>query len=220
MLPAKDNGATTYVYVFDFEDRIKIGKSDDVNRRLRALEYQTGQRVLRQYSIPANPTLEKEIHKTLAEYRLIGEYFSYPFEEAVKLLDRMVPSPSPSKVEQSTHPLKTMFDAQLTNEGTTQKQKLDSSNPSPPTVFAFAIDTAQKIPISNMTLNDRIRILQIKRGNISGAELARRMGDTSQNLNNKMKRNNFHEKELLEIAEALNCTLSVTFRLNDTGEEV
>lgn len=71
-----------------------------------------------------------------------------------------------------------------------------------------------------MALSDRIRILLIKRGNISEAELARRLGTSPQNLNNKMKRDNFTEKDLLDIAAALDCTFTVSFRLNDTGEEV
>lgn len=71
-----------------------------------------------------------------------------------------------------------------------------------------------------MALSDRIRILLIKRGNISEAELARKLGVSPQNLNNKMKRDNFTEKDLQEIAAALDCTFTVTFKLNDTGEEV
>lgn len=71
-----------------------------------------------------------------------------------------------------------------------------------------------------MALSDRIRIMLIKRGNISESELARRIGTTPQNLNNKMKRDNFTEKDMLQIAEALDCTLSIKFKLNDTGEEV
>lgn len=71
-----------------------------------------------------------------------------------------------------------------------------------------------------MALSDRIRILLIKRGNISEAELARRLGVSPQNLNNKMKRDNFTEKDLLAIAKALDCTFTTCFRLNDTGEEV
>ena len=71
-----------------------------------------------------------------------------------------------------------------------------------------------------MALSDRIRILLIKRGNISEAELARRLGISPQNLNNKMKRDNFTEKDLSDIAAALDCTFSVSFKLNDTGEEV
>ena len=71
-----------------------------------------------------------------------------------------------------------------------------------------------------MALSDRIRILLIKRGNISEAELARRLGLSPQNLNNKMKRDNFTEKDLKAIAETLDCTFSVSFKLNDTGEEI
>jgi len=71
-----------------------------------------------------------------------------------------------------------------------------------------------------MALSDRIRILLIKRGNISEAELARRLGISPQNLNNKMKRDNFTEKDLQAIADVLDCTFSVSFKLNDTGEEL
>lgn len=71
-----------------------------------------------------------------------------------------------------------------------------------------------------MALSDRIRILLIKRGNISEAELARRLGVSPQNLNNKMKRDNFTEKDLQEIAAALDCTFTISFKLNDTGEEI
>lgn len=71
-----------------------------------------------------------------------------------------------------------------------------------------------------MALSEKIRILLIKRGNLSESELARRIGTSPQNLNNKMKRDNFTEKDLQEIAAALNCTFAATFKLNDTGEEV
>ena len=71
-----------------------------------------------------------------------------------------------------------------------------------------------------MALSERIRILLVKRGNISEAELARRLGISPQNLNNKMKRDNFTEKDLLEIAQALDCTYAVSFTMNDTGEIV
>jgi len=71
-----------------------------------------------------------------------------------------------------------------------------------------------------MALSDRIRILLIKRGNISEAELARKLGISPQNLNNKMKRDNFTEKDLQEIASVLDCTFITSFKMNDTGEEI
>jgi transcriptional regulator with XRE-family HTH domain len=70
-----------------------------------------------------------------------------------------------------------------------------------------------------MGMTERIRFLLVKRGNMSEAELARRMGESPQNFNRKMKRDNFSEEDLCKIAKALNCTYSSVFRLNDTGEE-
>lgn len=71
-----------------------------------------------------------------------------------------------------------------------------------------------------MALSEKIRILLVKRGNMSEAELARRLGVSPQNFNNKMKRDNFTEQDLQDIASALDCSLSVLFKMNDTGEEV
>ena len=55
---------------------------------------------------------------------------------------------------------------------------------------------------------------------MSEADLARRMGLSPQNLNNKMKRDNFTEKDLIDVANALDCTLNINFELNDTKETV
>ena len=71
-----------------------------------------------------------------------------------------------------------------------------------------------------MPMADTIRILLVKRGNMSLAELARKLGTTPQNLSNKMQRDNFSEKELLQIAEVLNCKFEAHFIMNDTGESV
>lgn len=71
-----------------------------------------------------------------------------------------------------------------------------------------------------MAMSDRIRILLIKRGNISEAELARKLGISPQNLNNKMKRDNFTEKDLQGIAAVLDCDFSILFTLHDTGEVI
>jgi hypothetical protein len=35
-----------------------------------------------------------------------------------------------------------------------------------------------------------------------------------------MNRDNFSEKELKEIAAALDCTFETAFKMNDTGEEI
>ena len=71
-----------------------------------------------------------------------------------------------------------------------------------------------------MAMAEKIRILLVKRGNISEAELARRMGISPQNLHNKMKRDNFTETDLREIAEALGLRLEISFIDPETGEKV
>ena len=71
-----------------------------------------------------------------------------------------------------------------------------------------------------MGMAEKIRILLVKRGNISEAELARRINTTPQNLNSKMKRDNFTQKDLQEIANVLDCSYKSSFVLNDTGEEI
>ncbi len=68
-------------------------------------------------------------------------------------------------------------------------------------------------------LTEKVRILMLKR-KMSVKELAEKLNCTSQNLSGKFKRDNFSEKELQEIAEALDCEFIGTFKMNDTGEEI
>jgi transcriptional regulator with XRE-family HTH domain len=71
-----------------------------------------------------------------------------------------------------------------------------------------------------MGMSEKIRILLVKRGNLSEAELARRLGMSTTNLYNRLKRDNFTERDLRKIAGVLNCTFKPGFVLNDTGEEL
>ena len=81
-----------------------------------------------------------------------------------------------------------------------------------------------------MGIAEKIRILLVKRGNISEAELARRLvtagceNMSAQNFNNKMKRESFSREEISHIEKILDCKYQVEhrewFTLNDTGEEI
>ena len=51
-------------------------------------------------------------------------------------------------------------------------------------------------------------------------ELAEKINNTPSNLSNKLKRDNFPENELHEIAKALNCDFIPNFVMNDTGEKI
>ena len=71
-----------------------------------------------------------------------------------------------------------------------------------------------------MGMAEKIRILLIKKGNLSEAELARRLKKTPQSFNSSMKRDNFTEKEFKEIAKVLDCEYNATFIIKETGEEI
>lgn len=70
-----------------------------------------------------------------------------------------------------------------------------------------------------ITMGEKIRII-LGRRNMTIAQLAEKTGQTRQNMSNKMARDNFSEKDLLTIAEALNCTFDAHFIMNDTNESV
>jgi hypothetical protein len=70
-----------------------------------------------------------------------------------------------------------------------------------------------------MSMTQKIRILLVKKGDLSDSELARRLGQTPQNFYHKMKRDNFSEEELREIAAALGCALEINFIDSETGEK-
>lgn len=71
-----------------------------------------------------------------------------------------------------------------------------------------------------MGMVEKIRIACVKRGNITEAELARRVGASPQNFNHKMKRDNFTETDLREIAAALGLELDISFIDPATGEKI
>lgn len=73
--------------------------------------------------------------------------------------------------------------------------------------------------VTMLTMGEKVKIM-LKRRNMTLSQLAENLGQSRQNLSNKMSRDNFTEKELIEIANALNCTYKASFTMNDTGEEV
>lgn len=71
-----------------------------------------------------------------------------------------------------------------------------------------------------MDVREYIRLCLVKRGNMTEAELARRTGQTPQNMNNKYKRNVFKVSELEKIAEALDAELAIQFIDKKTGKPI
>lgn len=62
------------------------------------------------------------------------------------------------------------------------------------------------------------KLLKIKliEKDLTAKDLAAKIGTSQQNLSAKMKRDNFSEKEMEEIAAAVGCTLEISFK--DAGE--
>lgn len=71
-----------------------------------------------------------------------------------------------------------------------------------------------------MGMTKAIKIALVKRGDLSNAELARRAGYSPQTLYSKMKRDDFCESELREIAAALGLKVDIAFIDPETGERV
>ena len=69
-----------------------------------------------------------------------------------------------------------------------------------------------------MTTSDMIRTLCEKQ-NISLAELSRRIGQTPQNFNKKLKRGTVSFDEMMEIAKAVGARYEQAFLLPD-GEKI
>jgi len=69
-----------------------------------------------------------------------------------------------------------------------------------------------------MGMSRQIRLLLVKQGNITEAELARKLGTSPANFYQKMKRDNFTEKELGKIADVLGCDVKTVFVDRQTGE--
>lgn len=63
---------------------------------------------------------------------------------------------------------------------------------------------------------EKIRIL-MGRKNISMGDMAEKTGQSRQNLSNKMKRANFSESEIMQMAAVLGCTVDIQF-IDENGE--
>jgi len=70
-----------------------------------------------------------------------------------------------------------------------------------------------------LTTSEKIKIL-LERRNKTVTSLAVDLKTSRQNLTNKLVKNNFKEKDLEDIAKALDCEYSSTFKMNDTGEVI
>lgn len=68
-------------------------------------------------------------------------------------------------------------------------------------------------------MSKKIKMLMLER-EITQVQLAEKLGTSQSNLANKLKRDNFSEKELVQIAEILDATFEGRFVLNGTDKSI
>lgn len=68
-----------------------------------------------------------------------------------------------------------------------------------------------------MAMSEKIKIVLLKK-KMTVSALAEKLNTSQSNLSNKLKRDNFSEKELIEIAQALDCEFNGYFKMSDTDE--
>ena len=64
---------------------------------------------------------------------------------------------------------------------------------------------------------EKIEHVLLKR-KMNKVELAQSLGVSTQNLYNKLKKDDFKESDMQKIADVLGCKLNVTLELEDTGD--
>jgi hypothetical protein len=71
-------------------------------------------------------------------------------------------------------------------------------------------------------MSEAIKILMVKRGDISATKLAGMIGYSPQRFGDKMKRGSFTDEELTKIAGAVGCEYKAVklFKIPETGEEI
>lgn len=70
-----------------------------------------------------------------------------------------------------------------------------------------------------MAMATKIKMLLAARS-MSIKDLAEKIGTSSQNITAKLKRDNFSENDLVEIANVCNASFEGSFTFNDTGKQI
>ncbi len=70
-----------------------------------------------------------------------------------------------------------------------------------------------------MGMSFKIRTILLEK-NMSIKELSNKLGYSGSNFYNKLKKDNFTEKELHKIADVLDCDYDGIFTFRDTGKQI
>jgi hypothetical protein len=78
------------VYVMDIGDQIKVGRTANIEQRVKQIEMAGGRKVRRVFNVPADSIYETLMHEQLDQYRTVGEFFTYSYDDAVALLQKLI----------------------------------------------------------------------------------------------------------------------------------
>lgn len=78
------------VYCLDFEKRVKIGITDNIDRRIHQIQCAAGARVIRYFSVEGDFALEALTQKRFMSHHIAGEFFECSFEDVCKFLAEQV----------------------------------------------------------------------------------------------------------------------------------
>ena len=76
----------TKVYILEFNDKIKIGITDNLKRRISAIQCASGDIVKRYFVINGTKEIENKMHIKLKSNCIAGEFFRFNFISACKIL--------------------------------------------------------------------------------------------------------------------------------------
>lgn len=120
-----------YVYLADFGNKVKIGMSKNPAERLRALETQSGAKLMRacfSQHVQRPGFFERQAHALLSSSRQLGEYFDVPFLVAKSAIERhefLAPTLTTDCDGLSHQPeLRAIFAVLLTKEMSTAVRKI------------------------------------------------------------------------------------------------
>jgi len=70
------------VYILDFGNRIKIGRTKNLDKRIKTIENTSGEKIKQLFFAETDNDKENMLHYCLHKYRTIGEYFTCSFDIA------------------------------------------------------------------------------------------------------------------------------------------
>jgi hypothetical protein len=180
-----------HVYVLDFNDRIKIGRTADVPRRIHDIENASGQKPTRHFSIMADPVYETVLHDRLSEHRGVGEYFTYPYEEAVALLQSLIAEnfAEKARLERERQRLEREKERQEALQAKKQERQARK----------IAIKDAEIGEMPESDTDEPVKFINIRFKETDYTRLKKLFGGHGVNITDACRKSVFHLADLLEL---------------------